>query len=616
MIGLLLGTVTLPHAAAQQPNDPFVRGAPVPSVPGLAPLPTAAQPADAAQPQSAPVRPALPLLGPARASSQGEQTRVVYDLPAGVSYTLTAISSGLRLNFSGVRATPGVSLPLGVSVGEARVSSQPGGAQIELSTPFPLSGDIGWRASETTIASGGRVLILEFGPAIIGGANPAGRGGQVAASPSVPNPNPSPNAGNPAPAAPEPTAPLIDNTANVMDNTAALTPTPVTPQQPVPDDQLAPGDNTAPQTGSALPAPAAELPGVMAGDPNVLSGQVAGTVQPGSLLAPPRIGKNPGVTRIVLDLPPGSRFQISPGALGLNIALSGVGAINQNVVSVSSELRGWRYAPDSAASDQLSVFLLSASPLSVHSGWRSVLLPPAPGSDRARLAIDFSPAFANPLPVTPDEAKLAPVPPVRSSALAFSGSAAMVAPSVVIDPGHGGRDPGAVGVVTEKAVVLDVALRVRRYLQAAGVNVIMTREGDTALSADKATDLNARAALGYNGAQLFLSIHANSMEPANVLRGYGIETWWNKNNPASSAFATLLQQNVILTSGAYNQGLKNSRSLAVLRGSKVPAALIEIGFVGHPIDGGNLQDTNYLDRVALGIAKGIREALVGGVGVK
>ena len=142
----------------------------------------------------------------------------------------------------------------------------------------------------------------------------------------------------------------------------------------------------------------------------------------------------------------------------------------------------------------------------------------------------------------------------------------------------------------------------------------MTRSTDQALNADKATDLNARAALGLSGAQLFLSIHANSMEPANVLRGYGIETWWNKNNPGSPTFAGLLQKDVIQETGAFSQGLKNSRSLAVLRGSKVPAALIEIGFVGHPVDGGNLQDNNYLERVALGIARAVREALVTGVG--
>jgi len=550
---------------------------------------------------------------------------VVYDLPIGVSYTLTPGFSGLRLDFRGLRAAPSITAQLGASVGEYRVATSPGGAQLSLATPFALGLRSGWRASETAIASGGRVLILEFGPAISGGALSSVRGevrgDQVVTPVSTPSASP--------PVSPITlTAPGPDSGAGI--SRSARPPAP--PQaangspglaDPAPGlntgssstgsgaSQLPPGDAPGNASG-ALPAPAAGLPGANDSDPNVLRGQASGIALPGALLTAPRIGKNPGVTRVVLDLPPGTSFVITPGALGLSIDLLGVGVDAQVSGAVSSELRGWRYG---AAGTRSNVFLMTASPLGLHSGWRSVFLPPASGSDRSRLAIDLSPAIANTTPLLPSERVLAAVPPVRSGALTFSG-AALVAPSVVIDPGHGGRDPGAVGSVTEKAVVLDVALRVRQYLQSAGVTVIMSRDTDRELLPNKNADLNARAALGYNGAQLFLSIHANSMEPANVLRGYGIETWWNNNNVASSAFATLLQNNVIQTTGAFSQGLKSSRSLAVLRGSKVPAALIEIGFVGHPVDGGNLLDNNYLERVALGIARGIREALVTGVGIK
>ena len=186
-------------------------------------------------------------------------------------------------------------------------------------------------------------------------------------------------------------------------------------------------------------------------------------------------------------------------------------------------------------------------------------------------------------------------------------------PRVVIDPGHGGIDPGAVGAVVEKEVNLAVGLRVRDYLKAAGVDVVMTRDTDTQLSKDKNTDLNMRAALGTPGTQLYVSIHVNAMAPANVLRGYGIETWWNPNHPLSQNLAALLQRNTIQTTAAFDQGLKNSRSLAVLRNSRIPAALIEVGFTSHPVDGLNLKDENYLDRLALGIANGIRDALITGV---
>ncbi|AZI43380.1 N-acetylmuramoyl-L-alanine amidase [Deinococcus psychrotolerans] len=667
---LLLGALLTQQVAAQTaaPSDPFVRGAPAQSLPGLMPLtapalqtstsPTSTSalsnsvsPTPSSNPPStsrlSPLAPAaapnaseFPALGSPRVYSEGSQTKVVYDLPTGVVYSLTQEFSGLRLEFRQVRSAPSVTAQLGAAVGEYRVASSPSGVQIRLATPFSLSAKSGWRASEAIIASGGRVLILELGPAIGGGAAASLRG-TVKTDPPPPSEQAvSPGGVGLTPLAPKnslSTAPPISLSRGAATSSPASTASAFSsavgladPAQGLlsPSDaaapagssgtsaasQLPPGDSLGNAAG-ALPAPAVGLPGIIDGDPNITRGKANGSPQAGAILAAPRIGKNPGVTRVVLDLPPGTSFQISPGALGLSIDLVGVGADPLSAGIVSSELRGWRYSPAVAGSSTASrsnVFLLSSSPLTLHSGWRGVLLPPASGSDRSRLAIDFSPAFANTTPLLPAEKVLAAAPPVRSSALTFNGTA-LALPSVVIDAGHGGRDPGAVGLVTEKMVVLDVALRVRRYLQSAGINVIMSRENDSAISNDKNTDLNARAALGYNGAQLYVSIHANSMEPVNVLRGYGIETWWNNNNAASSAFAGLLQANIIQTTGAYNQGLKSSRSLAVLRGSRVPAALVEIGFVGHPVDGSNLEDDNYLERVALGIARGIREALVTGV---
>ncbi|GAA3998592.1 N-acetylmuramoyl-L-alanine amidase [Deinococcus rubellus] len=662
--GLLLSASLSQCAAAQGVTlgDPFVRGAPPQSLPELSPLPATSgqsglgrsglgqsvltQPPPAPQTGSqtgaAPASSALPSLSAPRVYSEGSQTKVVYDLPAGVSYTLIPGFSGLRLDFRGLRAAPSITAQLGASVGEYRVATSPGGAQVSLATPYALGLRSGWRASETVIASGGRVLILEFGPGMSGGALTSVRGevrGDQVVNPAptnlvplspitltAPGPDGGPGSVNPnAISLSRSARPTIPAGLGLTSQSSAdaASGSVLGLADPAPGlntgglntgssaGQLPPGDAPGNASGP-LPAPAVGLPGAGDSDPNVLRGQASGAALPGALLAAPRIGKNPGVTRVVLDLPPGTSFVITPGALGLSIDLTGVGVNPQTSDVISSELRGWRYG---AVGTRSNVFLMTASPLNVHSGWRSVLLPPASGSDRSRLAIDLSPAFANTTRLTPAERVLAAVPPMRSGALAFSG-AALVAPSVVIDPGHGGRDPGAVGTVTEKAVVLDVALRVRQYLQSAGITVIMSRDTDRELLPNKNADLNARAALGYNGAQLFLSIHANSMEPANVLRGYGIETWWNNNNAASSTFANVLQNNVIQTTGAFSQGLKSGRSLAVLRGSKVPAALIEIGFVGHPVDGGNLLDDNYLERVALGIARGIREALMTGVGAK
>ena len=229
--------------------------------------------------------------------------------------------------------------------------------------------------------------------------------------------------------------------------------------------------------------------------------------------------------------------------------------------------------------------------------------------------IDLSPALADLSPLLPAQRVVAAVPPVSgTSGLAILAlSASYVRPRVVIDPGHGGRDGGAVGSVLEKQVTLDVALRVRDLLRAADVDVVLTRETDRALDATKTTDLQMRAATATPGTQLFVSIHVNAMEARAALRGYGVETWWNPNHPLSSTLAGVLQRNVVGLTGAFSQGLKSGQSLSVLRNSRVPAALVEIGYPSHPVAGQTRQDNNDLDRVALGIAQGIREALVTGV---
>ena len=308
-------------------------------------------------------------------------------------------------------------------------------------------------------------------------------------------------------------------------------------------------------------------------------------------LGAPRVGKSPGSTRVVLEVPHGTPYTVASGAQGLRVDLVGVTAAATAAQQLSPELAEWREQP---TQDGVGVTLRTPFALSDNAGWRMLLLPPADGGSLDRLVIDLSPAYADTTPLSPADAVLPRFPlPVR----------------VVLDPGHGGTDGGAVGSVIEKQVTLDVGLRVRALLQAAGAQVMMTRDRDTQLSLDKASDLNQRAAMGALG-DVYVSIHVNAIDKTAVLRGYGVETWWYPNNAGSPALAASLQNEVVGLTGNFSQGLK-SGSLAVLRRNKVPAALIEIGYTSHPIDGQNLLSSNYLDRVAMGIARGIQDFLVG-----
>lgn len=598
----LLSSALLLSSWAAAQTDPFQRGAPPQATPSLrsgnaVTVPGATlnvPPPAAATPASASAASPVTAFGNPRSSSDGSTTRVVFDLPAGLSYSLTPTFSGLRIDVQGARVIPAVTARLGSTVTEYRA----GGGQVTLVTPFPLSMTDGWRATEATIAGGTKVLILEFGGTLSGGAGPTVQGRVLAAAPATTT-TAQATLNAPLPTQATTTPPPV--TVNVSTQAATAT--------TGNGVGLPPGDTI--RGGPVTPAPA--LPGADSEKPSPLTGRVPGT--PGNaLLAAPRIGKNPGLTRVVLDLPGGAAYRLVPTALGMRVELTGVsvGGAAQMEADVSPEIRGWRY---DAVTGGVHVSLLTGTPTTIRSGWRSQLLPPMNGSDRYRLAIDFSPALADTTALKPSEKIVAAVPPLpRATGTAILAlSASYVKPRVVIDPGHGGIDPGAVGAVVEKEVNLAVGLRVRDHLKAAGVDVVMTRDTDTQLSKDKNTDLNMRAALGTTGTQLYVSIHVNAMAPANVLRGYGIETWWNPNHPLSQNLAALLQRNTIQTTAAFDQGLKNSRSLAVLRNSRIPAALIEVGFTSHPVDGLNLKDENYLDRLALGIANGIRDALITGV---
>lgn len=540
--------------------------------------------------------PKAPVFGAPRFSSTGSTTRAVFDLPAGVTYTLTPTFTGLRLDARGVNVRSLHQVQPGTSVTEYDLTpaARTGGVQAVLTTPYPLGTTDGWTAHETSISTGVRVLILTFGPTLRGGADASVRGSvETVAAPAAALRSASIN--------PQPGNPQLGTPPQEIPPVSRLT-------GGVPSSDQPPGDTTPPATVTAV-TPA------LAGSTDVsrlTQGVVPGTTPAGgqvSVLGPPRLGKNPGLTRVVFDLPPGAGFQLTPLPLGLRLDLTGVSAPSSTLQSqtVSPELAGWNVSPGLTG---ISYTFLTGYPITLRSGWRDVLLPPVDGSTLSRLAIDLSPALADTSPL--GEQVLAPLVSQQPRILTFSGNPAR--PRVVIDPGHGGIDPGAQGLVNEKVVTLDVARRVRRDLNAAGIDVIMTRDGDTELNRDKATDLSMRAAMGTNVAQLYVSIHVNSTEGASLPHGYGIETWWNDNHPNSQALAQNLQRDVIASTAAFSRGLQSRQSLAVLRENKLPAALIEVGFTSHPVDGQNLLDNNYLDRVAFGIASGIREALASGLG--
>lgn len=173
---------------------------------------------------------------------------------------------------------------------------------------------------------------------------------------------------------------------------------------------------------------------------------------------------------------------------------------------------------------------------------------------------------------------------------------------IVIDPGHGGKDPGAVGNgLQEKNVALDISLRVAKLLRMNGQQVILTREKDETLPLD---------ARRTPACDISVSIHINAGG------GTGLETFVSVfNRPAESRkLGQAIQENVLKQMPFRDRGLKtkinskgNTDYLYMLRAAKGVPVLVEVGFIDNTSDANILKDKANLDKIAKGIAAGIMQ---------
>ncbi len=228
------------------------------------------------------------------------------------------------------------------------------------------------------------------------------------------------------------------------------------------------------------------------------------------------------------------------------------------------------------------------------------------------------------------------IPPYNSS---YSPSSK----SIVIDAGHGGKDGGAQGSrgLSEKKVVLQVALRLGKELKARGFRVYFTR------TRDKFIKLRSRTRMANKkGADMFVSIHANAapykrkyndmqgvetffLSPARSNRSKNVAALENKSDIdemdyfSKQTFLNFLNKHKIIASNKLaldiQQGMINSigkrrvkdggvreAPFWVLVGAQMPAVLVEIGYITHPIEGKRLASKKYQTLLANGIANGIQ----------
>ncbi|MEA5471323.1 N-acetylmuramoyl-L-alanine amidase [Spirulina sp. 06S082] len=169
---------------------------------------------------------------------------------------------------------------------------------------------------------------------------------------------------------------------------------------------------------------------------------------------------------------------------------------------------------------------------------------------------------------------------------------------VVLDPGHGGKDPGAIGIggLRETDVVLPISLEIAQILRDRGINVVMTRSDDRFISLQERAYMANRTR-----ADIFTSIHANAVG------GYrpevnGMETYYYSRG---YRLAQIVHQAILETVPiARNRGIKQAR-FYVLRNTSMPSILVEVGFVTGQIDSRNLANPAYRSQMAQAIALGI-----------
>jgi N-acetylmuramoyl-L-alanine amidase len=190
------------------------------------------------------------------------------------------------------------------------------------------------------------------------------------------------------------------------------------------------------------------------------------------------------------------------------------------------------------------------------------------------------------------------------------GTGTVAGSKIVLDPGHGGSDPGAIGSngLQEKTVNLDISLKVAQILRERGATVIMTRTGDTYVDLYERPEIANR-----NDADLFVSIHSNSTTRSDVA---GTSTYYVRAPEAGmeevagegKILAGDIQSCLMKALGRQDKGVLQANYVVLVK-SKVPAALAEVAYLSNPEEVRLLGDSSFRLKAAQAIADGIEKYL-------
>lgn len=184
---------------------------------------------------------------------------------------------------------------------------------------------------------------------------------------------------------------------------------------------------------------------------------------------------------------------------------------------------------------------------------------------------------------------------------------------VVIDPGHGGFDPGKVGInqILEKDINLSIALKLKNLLEQEGIFVIMTREEDVGLyketdSNKKLSDMEKRCdIIDESNCDLAVSIHQNSFSSASVS---GPQVFYFETSAEGKELATIIQRQLIdILKPKKERVEKANNNYYMLKKVKVTSVIVECGFLTNSEEAMLLTEDHYQEKIALAIKNGILE---------
>ena len=186
---------------------------------------------------------------------------------------------------------------------------------------------------------------------------------------------------------------------------------------------------------------------------------------------------------------------------------------------------------------------------------------------------------------------------------------------VVIDAGHGGHDPGKVGVndALEKDINLQIAQKVKKHLEKNGIQVIMTREDDVmeddVMEDTKLEDMKKRVALiNEIKPAITVSIHQNSYSDASVK---GAQVFYYAGSEVSKGAASLMQEEMRKVDTENTRQIKSNSDFYMLKKTEVPTIIVECGFLSNPGEAEKLTSEEYQEEMAQAICSGIMTWLSG-----